>query len=115
MKRPGNVVVIQFPFADLGQTKLRPALLLGKLPGIYDDWLICMISSRIRQQITGFDDLIDTSDADFASAGLKSPSVIRAGRLLVVEGKLIPGSIGDISMERLQRVRSQLAAWLLQT
>ena len=115
MKEAGQVVLFRFPQTDLEEGKHRPALLLGKLPGEYDDWLICMISSRIRQQITGFDDLIDTSDADFASAGLKSPSVIRAGRLLVVEGKLIPGSIGDISMERLQRVRSQLAAWLLQT
>jgi mRNA interferase MazF len=113
MMRAGEVVVIQYPFADSGQTKLRPALLLGKLPGRHDDWLVCMISSRSRQQITGFDDLIDMEDADFGQSGLKSTSVIRTGRLLVMEGKLFPGAIGSISMARLQRVRSQLAAWLL--
>jgi mRNA interferase MazF len=114
MKRPGDVVVVQFPFSDLTQAKMRPALLLGKLPGIHDDWLVCMISSQIRQQTTGFDDMIAIDDSDFAESGLKSPSIIRVGRLLVVEGELIPGSIGSISAERLRRIRDQLAAWLLQ-
>ena len=48
MKRAGEIVVIQYPFSDSNQTKLRPALLLGKLPGKHDDWLVCMISSRVR-------------------------------------------------------------------
>jgi mRNA interferase MazF len=114
MKRAGEVVVINYPFSDLSQAKLRPALLLGKLPGEHDDWLVCMISSRVRQQIDGFDEVVKTDDADFGQSGLKAASVIRIGRLLVVEGKLLPGSLGSISTERLQRVRSRLAAWLLQ-
>lgn len=114
MKQAGEVVVINYPFSDLSQTKLRPALLLGKLPGDHEDWLVCMISSRVRQQIDGFDEAIKTDDADFGQSGLKAASVIRIGRLLVVEGKLLPGSLGSISTERLQRVRSRLAAWLLQ-
>jgi mRNA interferase MazF len=45
MKEAGQVVVFRFPQTDLEEVKLRPALLIGKLPGNYDDWLICMISS----------------------------------------------------------------------
>lgn len=45
MKTPGQVVLFRFPHTDLGAGKLRPALLLNKLPGERDDWLICMISS----------------------------------------------------------------------
>jgi len=45
MKRPGQIVLFRFPQTDFEEGKLRPALLLGKLPGEYDDWLICMISS----------------------------------------------------------------------
>lgn len=114
MKRAGEVVVIKYPFSDLSQAKLRPALLLGKLPGGHDDWLVCMISSRVRQQVDGFDEVIETHDVDFSQSGLKAASVIRIGRLLVVEGKLLPGALGTIGTERLQRVRSRLAAWLLQ-
>ena len=54
MKKSGQVVVFRFPQTDLEEGTLRPALLLGKLPGEYDDWLICMISSQTRQYIAGF-------------------------------------------------------------
>jgi len=46
MKEAGQIVLYRFPQTDLVEGKLRPALLLGKMPGEYDDWLICMISSQ---------------------------------------------------------------------
>ena len=65
--------------------KLRPALLLGRLPSEYDDWLICMISSQTRNYLSGLEEIIKEEDADFAGSGLKVSSVIRMGRLAVVE------------------------------
>ena len=66
MRKPGQIVLFQFPQTDIVQGKLRPALLLGKLPGPYDDWLMCMISSQIHQYIEGFDEIIDSGVADFS-------------------------------------------------
>jgi hypothetical protein len=40
MKQPGQVVIFKFPQTNLEYTKARPALLLAKVPGDYDDWLI---------------------------------------------------------------------------
>ena len=71
MKEAGQVVVFRFPQTDLEEGKLRPALLLGKLPGNYDDWLICMISSQTHQLIEGFDEIVKESDADFGESGLR--------------------------------------------
>jgi hypothetical protein len=51
MKEAGQIVVFHFPQTDLEEGKLRPALLLGKLPGNYDDWLICMISSDTQYKV----------------------------------------------------------------
>ena len=65
MKEAGQVVVFRFPQTDLEEGKLRPALLLGKLPGNYDDWLIYMISSQTRQAIEGFDEIVEENDKDF--------------------------------------------------
>jgi mRNA interferase MazF len=45
MKQARQIVIFQFPQTSLEEGKFRPAFLLGKLPGDYDDWLICMISS----------------------------------------------------------------------
>jgi mRNA interferase MazF len=114
MKQAGQVVLFGFPQADLEAGKLRPALLLGKLPGKYDDWLICMISGQTRQYIDQFDELVQEDDSDFAESGLKKASVIRVGRLAVVEGQILVGAIGQISAERLARIKQHLAAWLTQ-
>lgn len=84
----------------------------GKLPGEYEDWLICMVSSQTRQFITGFDELVKDSDEDFGESGLKATSVIRVGRLAVVSGEILLGAIGEISSERLNRVKKHLSDWL---
>lgn len=112
MKQAGQIVLFRFPQTDLEQGKLRPALLLGKLPGEYDDWLICMISSQIRHYIPEFDEVIRETDTDFAESGLKLTSVMRIGRLAVVEGEVLLGAIGQIASERLQHIKNRLAQWL---
>jgi len=113
MKRAGQVVLFRFPQTDLQEGKLRPALLLGKLPGEYDDWLICMISSQTRHYTAGFDETVGERDADFADSGLKVSSVIRLGRLAVVTGEILLGAIGQISDDRLARLKGRLAEWLV--
>ena len=112
MKKAGQVVLFQFPQTDLEKGKLRPALLLGKLPGEYDDWLICMISSQTHQYVAGFDEIVKEGDTDFEQSGLKVTSVIRVGRLAVVAGEILLGAIGEISSERLSRVKQNLSEWL---
>jgi mRNA interferase MazF len=112
MKQAGQIILFRFPQTDLEAGKLRPALLFGKLPGDFDDWLICMISSQIRHYIPQFDELIQETDGDFALSGLKSASVIRVGRLAVVQGRVLLGAAGQISPERLQRITSHLAEWI---
>ncbi len=112
MKEAGQVVVFRFPQTDLEEGKLRPALLLRKLPGNYDDWLICMISSQTRQYVVGFDEIVQENDDDFGESGLKVTSVIRVGRLAVISGEILIGAIGQISSERLGRVKKHLADWL---
>jgi mRNA interferase MazF len=112
MKQAGQVVLFRFPQADLEEGKLRPALLLRRLPGEYDDWLICMISSQVRHYVPEFDEIIRENDPDFVESGLKVSSVIRIGRLAAVEGEILLGAIGQIAPERLLRIKGRLADWL---
>ncbi|HEX9737519.1 MAG TPA: type II toxin-antitoxin system PemK/MazF family toxin [Thermoanaerobaculia bacterium] len=57
MVQDGQVVLIRFPDADQSAGKLRPALVIRRLPGRHDDWLTCLISSNLRQHVSGFDEL----------------------------------------------------------
>jgi mRNA interferase MazF len=77
MKQVGQIVLFHFPQTDLAQGKSRPALLLGRLPGKHDNWLLCMISTQIRQAVPHFDEMIQAGDEDFSPSGLKTISVIR--------------------------------------
>lgn len=112
MKKPGQIVLFPFPQANLAAGKTRLALLLGKLPGPYTDWLICMISSQLYQYIKEFDEFVDISDPDFANSGLKMSSIIRIGRLAVVEESILLGAVGEIDTERLKRIKKNLSDWL---
>ncbi len=112
MARAGQIVLFRFPETDLSLGKLRPALVVGKLPGSFDDWLICMISAQTRHHVKGFDVIIGTTDADFSRSGLKSASLIRVGRLAVVDVSLLLGSISEVDSARLAQVKSNLAGWL---
>ena len=112
MIQAGRVVLLRIPQTDQAPGKLRPALVIRKLPGPYDDWLICMISSQLLQHIPGFDEIIKKEDADFGQSGLKTSSVIRISRLAVVEKSTLLGSIGSISDERLNIIKNRLSNWI---
>ncbi len=115
MKKSGQIVLYKFPQTDLREGKPRPALLIGKLPGQYDDWLICMISTQLRHYTQNFDEIIQVADADFSISGLKEPSVIRVGRLAIVDGNILLGAVGEIDEVRLQRVKTNLVNWITQS
>ena len=115
MPAAGQIVLFQFPQTDNVAGKLRPALLLGRLPGRHGDWLICMISSQFHQFVEDFDEIVSEESEDFTSSGLKSPSVIRVGRLAVVDGTILVGAIGEVGQPRLDRIKGKLANWLTHT
>lgn len=71
-----------------------------------------MVSSQLRQEVSGFDEVIRDSDADFAQSGLKMASVLRISCLAVVEGAVLMGAVGEVSPERLRRIRARLARWI---
>ena len=60
----------------------------------------------------GFDEIINTSDTDFITTGLKVASLIRLGRLTSVESSVINARLGNISPERLIRIKNLLIDWL---
>lgn len=113
MIEEGHIVLFPFPQTDQSTGKLRPALVLRKCPGPHGDWLICMISSQLRHELPGMDEVIREHDAEFAETGLKLPSVIRVTRLAIVASDMLRGSIGALTDPRLSRVRQSIARWLV--
>ncbi|MGZ8238423.1 MAG: type II toxin-antitoxin system PemK/MazF family toxin [Methylobacter sp.] len=108
----GQIVLFRFPQADQKGGKLRPALVLRKLPGKFDDWLICMISSQLHQVIPELDEVIDSEEPDFRQTGLKQSSLIRISRLAVVNREILIGKLGVVDANRLITIKTNLVNWI---
>jgi mRNA interferase MazF len=97
---PGDVILISLPLFGGGTPKLRPALLLANFPGPYQNLLICGISTQLHLQEPNWDELVQPSDADFISSGLRHPSLIRLSYLYAADASEITGTIGFVDPSR---------------
>ena len=112
MREPGQVVLMSFPQVDLSPGKRRPVLLVAQVPGPYEDWLVCMLSTNLQQALPGFDEIVGSDANDFRKSGLRVPSAIRIARLAVVSVDTLVGTIGEIDDVRLRRIQETLADWI---
>jgi len=60
----GSVVLVPFPFSDLSEAKLRPAIVLAEAGR--NDWILCQVTSRPY----GDHRAIAITDQDFETGGL---------------------------------------------
>jgi mRNA interferase MazF len=102
----GDVALAALPQAN-GQVKPRPVIILRTLPP-FKDWLVCGVSTQLQQRAEGFDELVEVTDSDFPTSGLKAASLIRLGFLAVLPTSRLLGVIGRISSERHQRLLQNL-------
>jgi len=86
----GDIAIASIQQSD-GSYKPRPVLLLRELPG-FGDYLVCGISSQIRQAVPGFDEVIQP-DADNQ---LRAISVIRLANLIAIPSPALNRAIGYI-------------------
>ena len=71
----GEVVLVPFPFSDLSQSKVRPAVCLADAGR--GDWVLCQITSSPY----GDPSATPLDTPDFASGGLLVASFARPGKL----------------------------------
>lgn len=105
--KPGNIALAQLQQSD-GQLKTRPVLILCQTPP-FSDPLVCALSSRLHHKCEGFDEIISDSDDDYHDSGLKVPSLIRLGMIATIPTSVMLGTLGNISHDRLMRLRSRLS------
>ncbi len=109
--KEGDVVLVSLIQSD-GKSKVRPALILKKMPP-FNDLLVCGISSQLSQRVLNFDEIINLNDRDFRQSGLVQPSLIILGFLTVLSTKTLMGSIGSILPVRLERLQKTLSDYLI--
>jgi mRNA interferase MazF len=102
--QPGDVLLARFPFSDLKGSKLRPAVVLARVPGKHDDYLVAFVSSQVQNEVKGVDLLIGPGDPAFAASGLKKPSLVGIGRVAVIAKALFAGPIGSLPKKTVKTI-----------
>ena len=91
-----KIVLIHFPFTDLSESKLRPALVIHESE---HDVVVAFISSKIPGHLQDSDFLVSMDHPSFISTGLKVSSVIKFDKIATVSKDLIEGEIGEITRD----------------
>ena len=94
----GSVVLIPFPFSDLSQSKLRPAVVLADAGR--DDWVLCQITSKPYADSEAV--RIDTND--ISNGSLRVVSYARPGKLFTANSSLIQKNVGELRMGTMQLI-----------
>jgi mRNA interferase MazF len=95
----GQVVLLPFPFSDLSQSKLRPALLVADASR--GDWIACQITSNPYADAHS----VAFADSDFISGGLQRSSHARPGKLFTAHSSLFSATAGTVADRKLDEVR----------
>lgn len=91
----GDVVLALFPFNDLSQTKLRPAIVLWT-SSAGQDVTICFITSQNPNDVSADEFLLQPADPEFLGTGLKVISKVRVTKIVSLERKLITRRLGKL-------------------
>jgi mRNA interferase MazF len=89
----GAVVLVPFPFSDLSQAKLRPAIVLADVGR--DDWILCQITSNPY----GDPRAVPLASGDFATGSLHVASYARPGKLFTAHRRLMVTPVGQIKTQ----------------
>lgn len=107
--KPGNIVLLPVQDFGGGASALRPVVIVAVLPGVYQNILVCGISTRLEQLQPDWDERIESTDPLFAATGLHKTSSIRLSFLSAASTRSIRGVIGHIDTALLERLRQRLA------
>jgi mRNA interferase MazF len=94
----GTVILVRFPFSDLSQTKVRPALVLADSG--QGDCILCQITSNPYTDSSA----IEIGEEAFASGSLHRTSYARPRKIFTTDRDLLLREIGVLKPDVHRRV-----------
>ena len=100
-----DVVLVRYPFSDLSNSKVRPAIVVSA-KHISQDIFIVPLTSKISSLLPG--EFVLT---EWKAAGLNVPSAVKRG-VYTVEEKLVIKKIGKLQQVDFKKLEYSLKTWL---
>ncbi len=99
----GDIVLIPFPFSDLSENKIRPAVILAK----DKEDFVCVFITSVKPK----DDLNLKIDLDKTN-NLKSLSYVRYSKFASLDNKITIGKIGKLSDKDFKHLKAHIKKFL---
>lgn len=94
----GSVILIPFPFSDLSQSKLRPAVALADAGK--GDWVLCQITSKPYSDPLA----VELNSSSFQLGSLHLISYARPGKLFTANQGLMLRQVGVLKDDALKQI-----------
>jgi mRNA interferase MazF len=79
----GDVVFVNFPFSNLTQSKLRPAVIIASVKN--NDWILCQITSKAYSDSSS----LKIESDSFEQGSLNITSYIRPGKIFTAHESIV--------------------------
>jgi mRNA interferase MazF len=100
-----NVILVRYPFSDLSNSKVRPAVVVGT-PHISQDLLIAPLTSKTSALLAG-----EFVLSEWSAAGLNVKTAAKRG-LYTVHSSLVITAIGALKEIDSNQLEESLREWL---
>ena len=88
----GDIVLIPFPFSELTEVKLRPAVVITETKDKYKDLILSSISSQVPSTLSSAEILIRPDSLN----GLRAVSIIKVDRIFTLKAEKVVALIGKL-------------------
>lgn len=102
----GDIVVVEFPYSDLKNTKRRPVLVL-KVPKGGDIIVLQITGSSYEQSVE-----IPIINRDFKQGSLKKDSFVRIDKIASIERFLVKYKAGSLKPDKFNEISEKVCFFL---
>lgn len=101
-----DIVLIPYPFSNLEQKKVRPAIVISNdnFNRLCSDCIAVPLTSVIKEEVFSF----SINQNDLQNGKLIKPSRIRLDKIFSVEKRLVQMKIGNVKDDFFDKLKSEL-------
>ena len=100
--KTGNIILVPFPFSELTNIKVRPAVVISTTKDKYEDVIVSAISSVIPDSISANEIIIESNSVN----NLRVKSVLKVDRIITIKKESVIAMIGSLSENELNLFKS---------
>lgn len=99
----GDIILVPFPFAELTNKKVRPAVVVCETTDKYRDLVVCSVSSVLQTVLSENEILLHPDKMN----NLRAISVIKVDRIFTVKRHDVIANIGELDTKTLKAFKEK--------